>query len=144
MDSQRLSGKIKKYFRTRLYGFIELDDKTAKEECKDVFFHLDHIPSNVPLEKIVIDQRVTIQLKRAKEGRWVAESLELIEETKMTEMAPAHTLQATEETDALLRVQEFNRGLKAKMEDLGTGACPWHPDSLTAKWWFDGYNSLEK
>jgi ribosome modulation factor len=48
---------------------------------------------------------------------------------------------ATQETDAVLREREYNKGRAAKLLGLGRIMCPW-VGGLTQKWWLEGYESI--
>lgn len=55
--------------------------------------------------------------------------------------ATASAAIATPETDARNRAREMQKGWQAKQNGEPRDSCPWDPNSLTAKWWFEGYDS---
>lgn len=76
-DASRTHGTIKRFFRTRNYGFVEISDAETKSKYPvDIFFHLDHISNEIPIQNIVKGQPITFVLKQVKQG-WAADDIQL-------------------------------------------------------------------
>ncbi len=78
VDTVRTQGTIKRFFRTRNYGFVEISDTdTSKDQYpKDIFFHLDHVSNEIPIQKVVKGQSISFVLKQVKQG-WAADDIQL-------------------------------------------------------------------